>query len=277
MRRHVFALLSATLASACCGCAYVPNYDVQSDRYGLPTVKTIVDRIRCELVDMVRSDRSDDVAANHRDFLLNQDYDVEATLSLEVNDTGGLAPSFSSIVPYSAVTSLAVSATGTFSQSRDQNFTENLHFNLRELFKDWQASQKTHGESICPAADTNLAGDLGLRNIVAMADSSSFLDEAQTLGPGKGAFGGSVQFLVTKSLTSAGPTWTLTHFKGPGGLASFSRVNTDKLTVAFAEHADAGPKKPGAATPRNQRAYELLLQIQTNSINSELLILSTPH
>jgi hypothetical protein len=266
-------IIAIGFSSLCFGCAYVPSFDVPNDQYGQPTARTIVDRIKCEILDIVRRDRPDDVDTYHGLFLLNQDYDVEATLSLEVNDTGGLAPTVNSIVPFAtAATSLVWGATGTLSGSRDQNFTENLHFNVRDLYNSWKDSKT---DVICPPADTHLAGELGIRNIVALADSSPGLDEAQTLGPAKGAFGGSVQFLVTLGISAAGPTWTLTHFKGPGGLGSLSRVDTDKLTIAFAPKADAGPQK--LATPRNQRAYEMLLQIQTNAINSQLLILLGPH
>ena len=75
---------------------------------------------------------------------------------------------------------------------------------------------------------------LGISDFVAMSSVSPNLDQTMNL-TSKGVFGGSIQFLVTKSLGTLGPTWTLIHFKGPGGLASLSQVNTDKITLAFAE------------------------------------------
>ena len=76
---------------ACGGCAYVPSFDVPTDN-GEPTVASIVARVECELTQMVADDNHD-VTSYHRNFLLEGNYDVEANLSVEVNDTGGLAPS----------------------------------------------------------------------------------------------------------------------------------------------------------------------------------------
>ena len=52
-------------------------------------------------------------------WLLNLDYDVQVTLSLEVTDTGGLAPSFSYATPLSVGTFLNVGASATLSEARD--------------------------------------------------------------------------------------------------------------------------------------------------------------
>ena len=164
-------------ASAMQGCAYVPNFDVPNGKYNEPTAYPIAERVVCEVVEIVENRTT----PTHAAFLWDGNYDVEASLSLDVNDTGGLAPSLSSIVPYSAAaTSLVWGATATFSKSRDQNFTENIRFNVREAFKNWADQHKRaekRGENLppCPqkAADTNLSGDLGIKDIVALADSTS--------------------------------------------------------------------------------------------------------
>jgi hypothetical protein len=109
---------------------------------------------------------------------------------------------------------------------------------------------------------------------VAMAALTPNLDAMQTAS-GKGVFGGSMQFLVTKSLNAVGPTWSLVHFKGPGGLASLSRINTDKMTLAFAEGPNAGTKMVTAVTPTkpnqpNSNAHNFLQKLFVGSINSQL-------
>ena len=86
------------------------------------------------------------------------DYQAVVAVSLEVNDTGGLAPSLSYIDPISKVASLTIGGTGTLSQSRDHNFTENLQFSLRQLRKDWERDPRLYQP---PEANTNLAGTLG--------------------------------------------------------------------------------------------------------------------
>jgi hypothetical protein len=106
-----------------------------------------------------------------------------------------------------------------------------------------------------------------------MAALTQNLDQASAKAPaGKGVFGGSIQFLVTKNL-SAGPTWTLVHFKGPGPLASVSEVNTDKITLAFAQGPNAGTPMQKHPNPLNPYAYSFLQQLLTSSINSQLIFL----
>jgi hypothetical protein len=268
----VAALCAVTLV----GCA-VPRFDVPTDSAGQPTVQSIVNRVQCELRDMVRDDMGDkDPASFHRLFLLNGDYDVEVSLSLDVNDTGGLSPSVAFMTPLSALTSLAVGASATVSESRDHNFTENMQFSLRTIYLEWKKDPSAHN---CPAVDQSLSGTLGLKDFVAMADLSTNLDTTLTLKSGNGVFGGSVQFLVTKNMTAAGPTWSLQFFRGPGTLGSLSEVNTDKLTVAFAQGPNVGKPmpvvgQPISVNPRNPVAYQLLQQLLTSSINNQLNLLN---
>jgi hypothetical protein len=247
----------------CGGCA-VPRYDVPYDTGGQPTVKSIVDRIQCEIRDMVRNDRPDDPTTYNRLFLLNGDYDVQVSMSLEVNDTGGLSPSLTYMTPLSAVNSFMFGASGTFSESRDHNFTENVQLSVRNIYDDWRSGNDLHD---CPAADTNLSGTLGIRDFVAMAASSEGLDQTK----GQSPFGGTITFVVTKNVTAAGPTWTLVNFTGPGPLANFSEINTDKITFAFAQGENVGKKI--AKRPLNLRAYAFLQQLLVSSINSQLTLL----
>jgi len=231
----------AVIAGATCGACGVPRFDVPTDSAGQPTVQTIVERIKCEMRDMVRDD-STDPASYHRHFLLDGDYDVEIQLSLEVNDSGGLLPSASWIDPLSKVSSFTLAGSATLSEARDHN------------------------------PDTNLAGTLGLKDFVAMAALTPDLDSSLTLS-GKGVFGGSVQFIVTKNLTSFGPTWALVHFKGPGAV-SLSEANTDGLLLSFAQGPHVGVPmtltRAISPNPPNRNAHLFLQQLLTDSINSQL-------
>ena len=90
--KALFVCVTILGPSICGGCA-VPFFDVPNDTAGQPTVQTIVERIQCEIRNMVRDDMGDDdVTSFHRRFLLNGDYDVAIALSLEVNDTGVYCP-----------------------------------------------------------------------------------------------------------------------------------------------------------------------------------------
>ena len=275
-------IISSLLTFSACG---VPHYDVPTDSAGQPTVKSIIDRITCEIRDMVRDDMGrNDVTSFHRLFLLNGDYDVAVNLSLDVNDSGGLTPSLSFINPLQDAASLTFGISGTLSQSRVHNFSENVQFSVREIYNDWKKNLDPHD---CPQADTNLAGDLGLRNIVAMAALTPYLNEKQkSTGtdddekPGgdkqkssvKGVFGGSVQFVVTKNITG-GPTWSLVNFRGPGSLASLSEIHTNKITLSFAKHPkDERLRGPGG---RNEEAFQFLQQLITSGISTQINLLQS--
>jgi hypothetical protein len=275
VRRSSFFFVAALFVLTGNGCS-VPHFDIPTDSAGQPTPATIVQRIQCEIRDMVRDDKGDkDVTSFHRLFLLNGDYDVAASLSLEVTDTGGLAPSLSYINPLTMTASFIFGGTATLSEARNHNFTENIQFSVRQIYADWKSKKKLYN---CPQADTNLAGTLGIKDFVAMAAVTDGLvgaeptPEAQPAKPATTQFGGSIQFIVTKNLSSLGPTWSLVHFKGPGGLVNLSEVNTDKITLAFAQGPNAGKRLVTSNTP-NFDAYRLLQQILTSSINSQLLML----
>src|SRR5271157_4365435 len=169
MTIRVWRTLSTALflASLCASCA-VPHYDVPYIN-GTPSATSIVRRLECELLDLVVD------GSNTREWLLTGDYQVLVALSLEVNDTGGLAPSLSYIDPLSTVASFTFGGTGTLSESRDHNFTENLQFSLRQIHRDWSSAPTVYP---CPkVADTNLAGTLGIRDFAEMAEASPGLEE----------------------------------------------------------------------------------------------------
>ena len=153
------AAIAILFAGGWAGCA-VPRYDVPYNAAG-PSATTIVRRIECELLQQVQE------GSPTKEWLLTGDYQVAVSLSLEVNDTGGLAPSLSYIDP---VASLVIGGSGTLSQSRDHNFTENLQFSLRQIYTDWRQDPTRYP---CPAADTNLAGTPGSRT------SSNWRSEVQ--------------------------------------------------------------------------------------------------
>ena len=256
---------SALAVAACCGACAVPSFDVPRDKYDQPTARTIVERIQCEIRDMVRNDRPDDPASFDRRFLLNNDYEVLVSLSLEVNQSGGLAPSVSYVTPLLGTTSSTFTAAGSasLSESRDHTFSENLQLSTREIYEDWLHGVKPYD---CPTANTNLAGRLGIRDLVALATSSAGWKEVEV---GKSVFGGQIQFVVTKSLSATGPSWQLVRFKNVGALASLSEINTDKVTLAFAPGPNRGKRLPRGPNPA---ANQFLQQMIINSIDTQLVI-----
>jgi hypothetical protein len=68
----------------------------------------------------------------------------------------------------------------------------------------------------------------------------------------------------------------LTHFKGPGTLTGLSQVNTDKVTLAFAQGPNVGKRMiVSSAHPFDARANAFLPQQLINSISSQLINLQT--
>jgi hypothetical protein len=265
------ATLGAGLLSA--GCA-VPFYDVPNDAYGQPTVKTIVERLECEIRDMVRDDRPDDPATFNSLFLLNGDYDVQIALSLEVNDSGGLAPSVTYVAGLTGPSTVSWSAGGSISEARDHTFGENIQLSVRKIYLDWKSGHKAYD---CPLANTNLAGTLGLKDIVALAASTPELVDP-VKSPDAGVFGGTIQFVVTKSVTSAGPTFALVHFTNIAALGNLSEINTDKITLAFAHGPNVGKRMPPITLAAqhnrsNATGSAFLQQLLTSSITSQLIVL----
>jgi hypothetical protein len=262
MRRRTLpatAWLCVVVSSlAVAGCAaIVPNFDIPVTEAGTPTIKSISDRVRCELAELIEKPGAIST------LLLISDIQVALQLNLTVNDTGGLTPSLSYINgPF------VFGLGGTLSQSREQNFTQTFYYSLRTLGKEIALARKANIDlAVCRPTDTNLAGELGLRRTVELAFTSQHVAWDTKLSD-DGVFGGYVNFVVTKNV-NAGPTWTLTNFTGPGSnLGTFSEVNTDKLTFAFARGDKAGTAFAAAAA--RQRADRLLAQINLNQLSTQL-------
>ena len=117
------------LASLCGSCA-VPRYDVPYVE-GTPSATSIVRRLEYELLDLVRDD------TGNQKWLLTEDYQVAVTLSLEVNDTGGLAPNTS---PESVEQGceLRLRRIRDVERIARPQFHQNLQFSFREIYKDWK-------------------------------------------------------------------------------------------------------------------------------------------
>jgi hypothetical protein len=108
-----------------------------------------------------------------------------------------------------------------------------------------------------------------------MATSSPNLDENLKSGA-KSVFGGTVQFVITKSLSATGPSWQLVRFKNVGALANFSEIYTDKITLAFAPGSNRG-KRIARVQGFNPVGYQFIQQQLINSINSQLVINGVQH
>lgn len=193
------------------GCTTIPDLDsVEARDIGGPTVKQITDRISCEVQNAV---------AKHRPDFARKTWAAEAQLSLQVEDKVSATPTLSFIEP--AEFSFGVG--GELSSARQRTYTHTIKYEVPKL---------TGTEQTC-SGRRYLSGDLG---IVEMVDTA--------FGTGTGdiskSFGQTIQFVVVRNLSGVGPTWTLSHLKGPGGLLGVGRKVTQVLTISF---APAEPKE----------------------------------
>lgn len=235
MLRSGLVFLSLSSAIGLGGCASViPFYDLPLDeRNGKPTVRSIVERIYCELEDI--SEKST------LEGYLSDAYDIQAgiEINLTVTDDGTLSPSFTGMSGVLSFTSGI-----KLEQSRAQNFAEQLFFSMRSIKRGIDTLKKTgdydEARRRCSMnADTNLSGKLGLKEAFDLAITSGTSLDWTTKAP-TGVFGGSITFIVDKEITATGPTWRLVNFSGPGSFLTASNKNTDKLTFAFVRGKNAG-------------------------------------
>jgi hypothetical protein len=256
------------------GCSNVGRFDVPKDPQGVPSVKTIVDQVNCELARLTDPTFDRDLA-----------YQIEADglvasvqLDLTVNNDGTLAPNTTF---FNSMGTFSFNVGAKLDVQREQSFSETLFFDLTDYPKARKYDAKYRAffnDNInalaCPAVqDTPLAGDLGIYETVKMDyNSSANLNLNQKLTgakSGSNAFSGYVKFLIVKNLNMVGPTWTLKHFKGPGSLGGLSETNTDQVTFGFAKRSASG-NLPGAARAVSEAALSAQKNTQINTTLSQI-------
>jgi hypothetical protein len=250
-RRRAILLAAAASGSMLLGCSTIPNYGPPSAAKvpgPAPKVSELVTHIQCELVEALKD-------PNPAFDRLRQDYYVVyASLTLDVTDSEGLNPSLSFINP-SLTSSINGQLDGTQHRNINQTFT---------LLLDKPTEAKA---ARCKPPDSSgragLAGELGLKQVLAaglrLVSADDFVltlpmsknEDGKASAPGISTslipnFGATIDFTIVYGL-GGGPTWTLTHFTGPGSssvnLLSWSKTTKDTLIITF---ASAGPRKPEA-------------------------------
>lgn len=233
------ALVSAVLVS---GCAGVPQLykpaTVEPSRTLAPKVDHIVRQIGCEL------------GALSKVHLADRHYIITAILTLQVDDEINLTPSLSFIEPLTvAATNRTMTQGLGIGGSRQRTFAATFYFDSRKLLALAPCDAQ-------PDRLYRLDGNLGLAEIArdgigVHARQTAMLGEA----PPAPTFASQVKFVVTRSVSALGPTWTLISFKGPGGtngLLNGKALTTDTLNIAFA------PKPEKEADPATQRLIATL-------------------
>jgi hypothetical protein len=215
--RSVALLVAASL----CGCVGVAPLNVDG-----PTVAQIVDEVQCEILD----------ASRLHPRLKKENWAAAVDLSLQVDDNAGLTPTVSFISPLvTEGTSFAFGASATLRATRQHIYAESLDIPINAIKARRCPTQvETFG----------LTGTLGIVETVEMGLGSIGHDDVAKFKSDK-AFGKTIQFVVTKNLNAVGPTWTLTRFVGPGGLAGAggsTHINSSYRSLLVPRRKGAQPR-----------------------------------
>ncbi|RST78880.1 hypothetical protein EJC49_25340 [Aquibium carbonis] len=253
LRRYIIALPLIGLALQSCG---VPRFDLAHES-GRPTIRYVVQRVVCELAGMIRSKGNDPDKFEFRTLLVEGDYVVAMSLKLSVTETGELAPSLS--FP-SVAENLSIKAGLGLTNSATRTFTRKMRFSFRELAARLEQDE-TFGS--CPTEhESNISGKLGIPELVYLQQSARSTFNVRGVA-GDDEFGGTISFSVKRNVNSAGPTWVLSSFVGPGGLAAVRRDSENSLTIAFNVGSKPGDisqePTPTDIQAADQYLFELLI------------------
>jgi hypothetical protein len=247
---NVLRLVATILLGECTlgGCAGVPPLDLPNDHL---TLSQIADQIECEVW---RASRDNPELRNPQ-----HPWTVAASLTLTVDDGAGLTPTVAYSKPLSIVgTSFKFGGSATLSTARERIFQETLDFNVLK-------ARNTCASGFSSSYD--LTGDLGIYDTARLALRSSQKDDGSisltAASTGDGAFGATIKFTVVKNLSAVGPTWSLVHFTGPGGLFGVNRTDTHQIVFSFVQ---------GTGSQAQQKAHNHIQNLLLRGIEQQLQI-----
>ncbi len=263
--------LAASLATSACTTLghFGPLMDSRT-----PDVSSVASHIQCEIYRVMIPDAEHPPIDNYR-LLTDNRYVAYAQLTLDVTSNEALTPNLGFITPYTKpMTSLTVSVGGQLGGTQHKTITQSFTIVL-----DPSKISPAEAAEYCGGKDGRrggLGGDLGLDNIIEAglyhATEEQFLfplpraDDTATTGTKispmtEPVFGSTIDFTIVYGLAGTGPTWVLTHFKGPGGgnagLLNATRTVKDTLVISFAPSRPEGVQgirhPPGAAAPQGAK------------------------
>ncbi len=253
-------------ACALSGCASVVPFIIPQDEHGGPTVANVVAKIECEIAE-ARDDPENSnpqfIATLHSLGLADfSQWAASATVSLTVSDTEGLSPnaglSLTYIEPFKlAGQSFTFGGNALLYQQRQRVFTQTYTIKIGNIPHETCADLRAWNAF-------NLEGDLGLKDQIYIGLHTFPRAASKDVAPARyiptqtgqtspDSFGGTVSFDVFKGITSLGPTWTITNFKGLGGGVGYQRDDLDKLVISFAPASYQPPKKNEKVAKFNAR------------------------
>jgi uncharacterized membrane protein YgcG len=289
------------------GCTHTPTINNPlGSTPASPTVADLITHIQCEIwtIKNAADTPADSDAKAKLGRLTQYEYVAFATLTVDVTNLEGTSPSLSFITPYlTPMTNLTKSIGGQYSGTQHRNITESFTISI---YDDQSGATKCADYS---NKGHYLYGDLelgtviraGLRNV----DVADFVfgrpkntDNTKLSSIAAPVFGSTVDFTIVYGINNVGPTWTITHFKGPGGggggggagggasgaggagggsggggsqgLLTLTHTEKDTLVISFAPACPAGKDcdvKPAAVAPA---AFDLEAEDNVSQIKQQL-------
>lgn len=228
------------------GCVTTPQFESMSG----VTPSSVIDVIQCELVQTKSYFRG---------------WTAVADLTFQVNEQLTLAPSFTHTDVVSKSLTRIFDWGLKFDTQSSRIYSETITLDLDSLVATkWCDAHTTQGTQ-----GVSLNGNLGLVEVIKMGLGSI---DAGDLGvrhgaEKKAAFGTTIEFELLKAVSASGPTWTLSHFKGPGKLFSTQRNDTHKLAISFSKKAGlAINAATGAAAAASAQNDKMNIQGLTSAI-----------
>jgi hypothetical protein len=183
-----------------------------------------------------------------------------ADLTLQVDEQATLTPSFTHTAIASATFSRLFSWGMKLDNQSNRTYNETIVYDL-DPDKDARP---------CKVSDTArypIASDLGLAEVLKRGldtdTTHSDLPHSDKADKSKTVFGQTVNFVLTMNIGNIGPTWTLTHFKGPGPMFLAQRTDTHKVIISFVDYAKEEEKPPQKT--RSEYYLEHICNVLTNA------------
>jgi hypothetical protein len=220
--------------SVATGCSTLPQFNLAASL----SPKNIMDRLQCEIYQ----------AAQEHVLLRDGHWGAFATLTFTVDGAAGLSPSLSYVNALAGATSFVLSGGAVLNRTKKRVFNESVQIDdISQLVPDVCVEDKSE--------NGDLAGNLGVNEIVDLALRSFAAGGPVAFRPKPDSFSELVQFQLIRNINAVGPIWTLSTFRGPGGLIGASRTDTHALTISFAPPTPSPtppptpPKTPPTKTP----------------------------
>ncbi len=241
-RRLSLFSLSAIFA----GCTTLPHFDYEHTDV---TPRHVIDAIECELAAVDRSYFWSTPPKTPSLSHTKNNWVAVAELTLQVDEQMTLTPAGTQSSTVLAAATRVFDWGAKLDTTSQRVYNETIVFDIKQ--KPVAAAGKQAISPQMPLVETkpdacaadyrkrSLTAGLGLAEVSRLASESAQgggrVGADNSISKSKAAYGTSVQFVITANINGVGPTWNMSHFKGPGKMFLAQRMDTHKIIISFAE------------------------------------------